>query len=213
VSIAKRKASHSVHLKAFANRRRDPDTKREAVLYTALELFVERGYRQTSLTDVAEKLKITKPAIYHYFLNKEEIYLECYRRGIAQVEDDLKLIRLYPGTGLDKVAAFIYSYACQIARDFGRFLVRQDDRDLSAAAKAEVRSCKRSLDRHLRQFIQQGIDDRSIRSCNVKLAAFSIAGAINSLVIWFAPAGELSAEEVATELAQTLTRGIVEYSS
>ena len=186
----------------------DPGAKKEAVLHTALQMFMERGYWQTSLTDVAEKLKITKPAIYHYFHNKEEIYLECYRRGISVIEENLERIRRHPGTGLEKVAAFIHMYASQIARDFGRFLVRQDDRDLSGTAKAEVRSYKRSIDRHLRAIIQQGIDDRSIRPCNVKLAAFSVAGAVNSLVVWFVPDGELTAERVAAEFAQTLTRGL-----
>lgn len=210
VSIVKRKAAiPAAHLKAFANRRRDPGTKREAVLHTALRIFMERGYWQTSLNDIAEKLKITKPALYHYFHNKEEIYLECYRRGIALVEEDLEQIRRHPGTGLDKVGEFIQRYASQITRDFGRFLVRQDDRDLSGVAKAEVRRCKRSIDNHLRQFIQQGIDDGSIRSCNVKLAAFSVAGAVNSMVVWFSPNGDLTAEQVAAELAQILTQGLV----
>jgi len=210
VSIEKRKAAKpSAHLKAFADRRRDPDTKREAVLHTALQIFMERGYWQTSLNDIADKLKITKPAIYHYFHNKEEIYLECYRRGIARVEEDLEQIRQHRGTGLEKVGEFIQKYASQITRDFGRFLVRQDDRDLSGTAKAEVRRCKRSIDHHLREFIQQGVDDASIRPCNVKLAAFSVAGAVNSLVVWFLPNGDLTAEQVAAELAQTLTQGLV----
>jgi AcrR family transcriptional regulator len=207
VSIAGRKAAPG-HLKAFSDRRRDPDSKREAVLHTAVQIFMERGYWQTSLDDVAEKLKITKPAIYHYFRNKEEIYLECYRRGIALIEENLERIRQHPGTGLEKVAGFIHTYACLIARDFGRFLVRQDDRDLSGKAQAEVRAYKRSIDRRLRAFIQQGLDDQSVRPCNMKLAAFSVAGAINSLATWFEPGGELTAEQVAAEFAQTLTQGL-----
>ena len=69
------------HWKAFADRRRDPATKREAVLKTAAQLFLEKSYGRTSLNDVAERLNITKPALYHYFRNKEEILLECYRLG------------------------------------------------------------------------------------------------------------------------------------
>ena len=212
MSIAKRKAA-SGHLKAFNDRRRDPSTKKEAVLQTAVQMFMERGYWQTSLDDVAEKLKITKPAIYHYFRNKEEIYLECYRRGIALIEESLQRIRRHPGTGLEKVAGFIHTYASLIAHDFGRFLVRQDDRDLSGEAQAEVRSYKRSIDHHLRAFIQQGIDDESMRPCNMKIAAFSVAGAINSLATWFEPGGELTAEQVAAEFGETLTQGLANRSS
>ena len=48
------------HWKAFASRRRDPETKREAVLQTAAQLFLEKSYSRTSLNDVAERLNITR---------------------------------------------------------------------------------------------------------------------------------------------------------
>ena len=47
--------------KAFADRRRDPATKREAVLKTAARLFLEKSYSRTSMNDVADRLNITKP--------------------------------------------------------------------------------------------------------------------------------------------------------
>lgn len=105
------RALASPHLLAFTDRRRNPDSKREAVLRTAVRMFLDRGFWRTSLTDVAEKLNITKPALYHYFRNKEEIYLECYRWGISQIEENLKRITSSANTGLEKVAGFIYTYA------------------------------------------------------------------------------------------------------
>ncbi len=196
------------HLSAFVDRRRDPDSKKEAVLRTAVRMFLERGFWRTSLSDVAEKLNITKPALYHYFHNKEEIYLECYRWGISLIEENLDRIHEQAETGLEKVAGFIYTYAIVIAGDFGRCVVRQDDRELSDTARSEVRSYKRNVDRRLRSFIQEGIEDGSIRSCDVRLTAFSIAGAVNSLAHWFKPGGMLTAEQVATGFVKTLTNGV-----
>jgi AcrR family transcriptional regulator len=201
------------HLAAFANRRRNPNGKKEAVLQTAVQMFIEKGYRQTSLDDVAKKLKITKPALYYYFHNKEEIYLECYRRGIAMTQQSLERIHSHRGSGLEKVAGFIHTYTTIIAKDFGLFLVRQDDRELSPEAQAEVRAEKRKIDQSLRAFLQQGVEDGSIRSCNVRLAAFSLAGAIHSLASWFEPGGTLTAEEVGAEFTQTLTQGLANRRS
>src|SRR3982751_6706426 len=106
--------------KAFADRRRDPATKREAVLKTAAQLFLEKSYGRTSMNDVAHRLKITKPALYHYFRNKEEILLECYRLGTAMIEEILNDIATHCGTGLEKVEAFIHSYANVMTVNFGR---------------------------------------------------------------------------------------------
>ena len=43
----------------FESRRRARDEKREAVLRTAVQLFLEQGYHGTTLNDVAERLNIT----------------------------------------------------------------------------------------------------------------------------------------------------------
>jgi len=160
------------------------------------------------MNDVAERLTITKPALYHYFHNKEEILLECYRWGTVLIEDGLNKIAGDCGTGLEKVEAFIYSYANVMTVNFGRCVMRLDEGDLSSKALAEVRTYKRKIDRRLRSFIQEGIEDGSITPCDAKLAAFAIAGAVNWICMWYEPDGALSAEEIATQFAQTLTQGL-----
>jgi AcrR family transcriptional regulator len=197
------------HEKAFKSRRRDRATKREAVLKTAAELFLEKSYSRTSLNDVAERLKITKPALYHYFRNKEEILLGCYRWGVGLIEQILNDIAGHGGTGLDKVEAFIESYANVMTVNFGRCVMRLDEGDLSREARAEVRNYKRKIDRRLRSFIQEGIGDGSIVACDPKIAAFSIAGALNWICMWYEPDGALSPAEIAVQFARTLTQGLV----
>lgn len=195
-------------LKAFANRRRNPDAKREAILRTAVDLFLERSYTRTAMNDIADRLKITKPALYHYFRNKEDVLLECYRWGCMIIRETLDEIAAHPGSGLDKVTAFIRSYTLVITVDFGRAVIRLDDSELSRDARAEIRSYKREIDHRLRTFIQQGIDDGSIRPCDPKLTAFSIAGAVNWTCMWYQPSGSMSQEDIAESFVVTFTSGL-----
>ena len=194
--------------KVFASRRRDPATKREAVLKTAAQLFLEKSYGRTSMNDVADRLNITKPALYHYFNNKEDILLECYRLGVGLIEETLNEIADHGGNGLQKVEAFIQSYATVMTVNFGRCVMRLDEGDLTSEARAEVRTYKRKIDRRLRSFLQEGIDDGSIAPCDTKIAAFAIAGALNWICMWYEPDGALSPEEIAAQFARTLTQGL-----
>jgi AcrR family transcriptional regulator len=195
-------------LKAFADRRRDPDGKREAILRTSVQLFLERSYNRTAMNDIADRLKITKPALYHYFRNKEDILLECYRWGCMMIRERLDQIAARGGTGLEKVADFIRSYMDVITVNFGQAVIRLDDGELSRDARAEVRSYKREIDHRLRAFLEEGIKDGSIAPCNAKLAAFSIEGALNWTCMWYAPDGPSSAEEIGSNFAKTLTEGL-----
>jgi AcrR family transcriptional regulator len=53
---------------------------RERILDVAQELFIRQGYDKTSLRDIAERLEITKAALYYYFERKEDILLELHLR-------------------------------------------------------------------------------------------------------------------------------------
>jgi AcrR family transcriptional regulator len=53
---------------------------RERILDVAQELFTAQGYDKTSLRDIADRLEITKAALYYYFARKEDILLELHRR-------------------------------------------------------------------------------------------------------------------------------------
>jgi AcrR family transcriptional regulator len=53
---------------------------RERILAVAQERFTHQGYDKTSLRDIAERLEITKAALYYYFPRKEDILLELHLR-------------------------------------------------------------------------------------------------------------------------------------
>jgi AcrR family transcriptional regulator len=60
---------------------------REQIRKLALELFAERGYDATSLREIAERLGITKAAVYYHFKTKEEILASLVNDFIAEVDE------------------------------------------------------------------------------------------------------------------------------
>ncbi|HUR07921.1 MAG TPA: helix-turn-helix domain-containing protein [Nonomuraea sp.] len=68
----------------MAGRRTDT---RERIQQVALELFAERGYEKTTLREVAERLRITRPALYYHFKAKEEILVGIMEDLMASVDD------------------------------------------------------------------------------------------------------------------------------
>ncbi|HYA50568.1 MAG TPA: helix-turn-helix domain-containing protein, partial [Streptosporangiaceae bacterium] len=61
---------------------------RERIQSIALELFAEQGYEKTSLREIAERLGVTKAALYYHFKSKEDIvrsFTEDYRAELETV--------------------------------------------------------------------------------------------------------------------------------
>src|SRR5262245_5441798 len=61
-------------------RRQERGSTRERILDVALELFLEQGYDKTSLREIADRLEVTKAALYYHFASKEDILLELHLR-------------------------------------------------------------------------------------------------------------------------------------
>jgi AcrR family transcriptional regulator len=195
--------------KAFENRKRKPELKREAVLLTAAHLFLKQGYRRTSMEDIADQLEITKPALYHYFTSKDDILVGCYSHGIANILGRLKHADEATGSGLEKTRAFLHAWIEVITTlEFGQCVVSLDDNELAPAARREVRRLKRRIDRTLRQRIAEGVEDGTIKPCDIRLVAFAFGGAINSIGAWYDRQGKLSTAEFSAAYADILIDGV-----
>lgn len=173
--------------------------KRQAVLIAGAQLFNERGYDGTSLEDIAKLLNVSKRSIYNYFQSKDEILFECYRMGLEFVETSIKncLDRSIPV--LDRIATLVADYAEISNTDMGACLVQTNEQVLSDDRRAEIRQLKAKLDRLVRQLIQEGIEDGSIRECDPQLATAAIFGAINWIPMWYHKDGSIDFNRVKSE--------------
>ena len=184
--------------------------KREAVLHAAVELFNERGFSATSLSDVAAQLGVTKPVIYHYLGSKEQVLIECLARGIAELEAAVIRARAEHGRGADRLRAFLIRYAEVNMEPFGRCVVLTADHELSTEGARHFRAMKRRIDVALRELIAEGAKDGSLRGGDPGLASAALAGSLNWIPRWQDPDGALAPESVAERLVDILMHGMLE---
>ncbi|RYY43938.1 MAG: TetR/AcrR family transcriptional regulator [Sphingomonadales bacterium] len=183
--------------------------KREAVLQAAVDMFNDRGFSGTSLDDVAASLGVTKPVIYHYLGTKDQVLLECLGRGLAALEAAAAESAGRPGTGADRLRAFLIRYAEVNMSPFGRSVVLTADHELSPDGLQRFRAMKRRIDAALRALVAAGIADGSLAPVDVRTAAFTLAGALNWIPRWQHPDGAQPPSKVAEEVVAMLMHGLV----
>ena len=66
---------------------RRPTDTRDRVLQVAQVLFAERGYRGTSLRDIAKRIGIKAPSLLHHFPSKQLLYLAVLDKMFESLED------------------------------------------------------------------------------------------------------------------------------
>jgi AcrR family transcriptional regulator len=77
--------------------RRHGDT-RARIQRVALELFAEQGYDKTSLREIAERLDVTKAALYYHFKSKEDIVRSLVEDYFGQIDALIAWSKSHPRT-------------------------------------------------------------------------------------------------------------------
>ncbi len=61
---------------------------RRTILQTASEVFAEKGYRESTMDDVAKRLGVSKGAVYQYFASKDELFQVLCGAAAKKLEED-----------------------------------------------------------------------------------------------------------------------------
>ena len=133
---------------------------RQTIKKVAFELMAQKGLDNVSMREIAQKLKVTKPVLYYYFKNKEDLcssIIEEYTEAFATW-----LSRLWETThNVEEVV----SQACQIQRRFyaeninrSRFAIQMLAYSLGLPAKTFVRRQSANPHTVLQQLLQRNVE-------------------------------------------------------
>ncbi|HEX5493729.1 MAG TPA: TetR/AcrR family transcriptional regulator [Mycobacteriales bacterium] len=77
---------------------RQGGSTRARIQEVALELFGEQGYEKTSLREIADRLGVTKAALYYYYKTKDDIVVSCVEDYLAELDEVIEWGTLQPRT-------------------------------------------------------------------------------------------------------------------
>lgn len=84
--------------------RDDPQTTRRRILSAAGELFAERGFRATTMREIAQRARVNLAAANYHFGSKQDLYLEVVRGEFEKLEKRLSARGASPGAPLDRLS-------------------------------------------------------------------------------------------------------------
>lgn len=185
------------------------EAKRLSILKAAAHIFNERGFHHTSVADVAEALGVSKPFLYYYLKNKDDMLFECSRIATEQLHSMLDEVRSAKLSGWDRLVRLLRGYAQVMTTDFGICLIRNTAPGfLPPEARKKLWAGRRRLNTEVERIIAQGIADGSIRSCDPKIVSFALFGAFNWISFWYREDGPLNPETIADYYIDLFARGI-----
>jgi len=160
------------------------EIKRQAILRVAARAFNRSGFYKTSLTYLAEQLKVTKPALYYYVKNKDDILFGILELATQQFRQKIEATNHFSGAGLEKLRYFYQQYATVVTDDFGICLILMRINSPESKFCNHYRTLSSEVLNAMVELIQLGLDDGSIRHCDPKYMASAMLGTMNETVYW-----------------------------
>ncbi len=158
---------------------------RKRILETARELFVLRGYRRTTMDDVAERVGVSKGTLYLYYRSKVDLLrdIQATNRALSRQWMDEALAR-----SESPVDRFTDTFEDVFRRAIGREEVAlffevlgeaSHDAEIRAALRVDHREDLRSLQRFLRELRRRG---QLAPDADLEVLAFMIVGLFQAAV-------------------------------
>jgi len=194
--------------KPALNREEKRQHKLDAILRHGAAAFMAKGYYKTSLDDIALLHNVTKPTLYYYIKNKEDILIKCEHVASMRINGLLDNVTATDENAYHQLQNFIRGYVEIVTDDIIRCHIRHRGQREDPIARASSLKMHREIEHRVREIIGRGIEDGSIRSCNSTIITILLFDALNGISAWYRDEGELTREDLVTQILLIVTGGI-----
>jgi AcrR family transcriptional regulator len=165
----------------------------------AVTLFYERGYRATTVNDIAGALNIRAPSLYKHIGSKQEILRQIMFDGIDAMLAEFEAAVATTDDVADRIRHAAEAHVRHHARRSRiAFVNTYEIQSLEEPARSELLARRRAYTEAWRHLIDDGQRAGVCSMPSVKLAVFSILDLGIGVARWFRPDGELSPETLAS---------------
>ncbi len=188
----------------------EPVDSREQLLKVAIDLFAAKGFRGTSIRDIANAMDMSISNIYHYFGSKEGLLLAILEDSSKMLLERLSQVAQLDIDPLERFKALLSTHI-QLSSRFSREakIFNLDEEHLSPEGVEANRRYQRAiLDiyRHELETLRRlGVAPAG----DAKVLAFNILGVINWKLRWYKPASRLGEEEVSRQMVDFILWGVM----
>lgn len=104
-------------------RKEQKEERRQKILMTALDLFVERGFHETKISDIASAVPMSMGLMFHYFESKEVLLLELVKLGLDSSNTTSKMPPMPPELFFEKFLEQLFEFSSSSPWVFNMFVL------------------------------------------------------------------------------------------
>lgn len=179
------------------------EEQRQRILAAAVEVFSRRGYRATSMNDVAAGVGLSKPTLYHYVATKQDLLVQIYQQVLDESLASARAIVASAPSPLDAVRALIVervAYTCE-HRDLLKICFEEES-ELPPDLARPILERRRAFEAVVLEAVEAHLTASGTQlPMPAKVYVNTCLGAANWAYKWFHPEGALTPRQLGEQVA------------
>lgn len=181
--------------------------KKEEILRSAAEVFIEKGYHGTTMEEIAARLLMTKGSMYYYFKNKDDLLFHCYQMIMDQSIKHLEEITNSPITATEMLDQAIRAHIKLATSDKAIFMVMdKPNQHFKDEYLQHILDTRTLYAQYFDKILSLGIEKKEFAPVEIKMVRMIILGALNWIQEWYNPKGEKNPEQLAETFSRYLLK-------
>jgi AcrR family transcriptional regulator len=189
-------------------RRGRPGYDQGGILEISVAAFNQHGYDATSMGILADRLGLSKAAIYHHVSSKEELLALALDRALGALEGVLDEEGATTGSALDRLRHVLDRAVHVLVAELPYVTLLLRLRGNTEVERSAL-SRRRDFDRAVTALVLAARDEGSLRSdIDPRIAERLVFGMINSIVEWYRPDGSEDVDRLAADVLAVALDGL-----
>ncbi|MBX2874331.1 MAG: TetR/AcrR family transcriptional regulator [Saprospiraceae bacterium] len=186
---------------------------REKFIETALELFHGKGFKATTMRDIARALDIEAATLYNYIRSKQQLLDDLVFEIAHQFHDGLSDIYDSSYTPVEKLKAIVnLNVRLTAAHPYQVALLVSEWKHLKEDRQREFLENRSSYEQMVRSTIQHGMEQQELRPMQLEIATYSFLSSIRWLFSWYIEQDEnINPIELEKQIADFILKGMQNF--
>jgi AcrR family transcriptional regulator len=168
----------------------EQERRRKEIFDASAHLFLENGFHETTMREIADAAGIGKSTLYDYFGSKDDIMISYFENELLQITDRAQEIMKQEQSVVEKLRKIMQMHLEYLVDNKNFYLkLTVEAQRLSIQSQQRIQTRRHAYQDMLRNLIEEGIRLGELRPVNALLAARSIFTLLSTAVFTSRPTG------------------------
>lgn len=192
-------------IKAAAN-----GTKQDAITKKAAALFRKKGFKATSMRELAENIGVEAPSLYNHIGSKSELLQNICFKIANDFTVQLQLVEDSKQKTIQKLEELIRFHIHMMLDSFDEvFVANHEWKHLEEPYLSNFLNQRKLYESRMVQLVRDGIKKKELKNIHPHVAVLTILSAVRGLEFWQRHKKELVAEELENNIVNHLLNGLI----